>query len=745
VGIRSGCKSGYRIVGLFLYPISYIPKDSILFLYKKLTVRIEYEEGKYESQYLTTSQKELFSKDVEKLVINPEDINQYSPPPHQVGYPEIDYVIITSSELTEHFEPLVNWLRKTGIWAETISTTSINNMGYGGRDLQENIRKFNIDYFDNHGLKYVLLAGDVSIIPARLARAYCGGDTGDISCDLYYADLQGTWDDNNDNIFGEPEVDSVDLYYDLYLGRVSVEDNDEVSRYINKLFTYEKTPDTLYQKRLLLPAAYLWPDYNHMLSQYSIADLSPTGWTDDTIDQDSDERLISQVRDSIGTDSYPTDGFAFCHLVAHGTWDYTCLGHYWQYHRSDPPDQNNYNKLTIFNSIACNVGCFDLSDHDCLAEEMMKAEGCAIAVIMNSREGRGCPPGMGPSEIFDVNFYDVLFEDIVDIRRIAANHQQSKEICQSRAQDESHYRWCYYSLNLLGEPSMPLRNDTTRTMRADFPHFIYTEPQACTVRVRVVTVADSHWVYNAQVCLWKGNEIYETKSTNALGRAVFFINPLTTGSMYVTVTAKNKLPIEDSCLVSPLQTDRRLSVEVRNFQNGGVTINRVTTVTEPYVCAWAVGDSGQVFKLSQSGCILPNYPVTLNAEYNLTGVSFANSQIGYIVGYKRDGSDKWKGAIWKTENGGENWSVQYPVVVEGLTVPFLDVHAVDERHAWISCGHGEVLRTTDGGNNWVRKTKPGGDSHFGWLWGIDAPDANTAWVCSDQSGLIAMTTNGGEK
>ena len=193
------------------------------------------------------------------------------------------------------------------------------------------------------------------------------------------------------------------------------------------------------------------------------------------------------------------------------------------------------------------------------------------------------------------------------------------------------------------------------------------------------------------------------------------------------------------CFVLALGVDLNLI----SFKTYGVTINRVTTI-EASDINWAVGDSGQVFKLSQSGCILPNYPVTLNAEYNLTGVSFANSQIGYIVGYKRDGSDKWKGAIWKTENGGENWSVQYPVVVEGLTVPFLDVHAVDERHAWISCGHGEVLRTTDGGNNWVRKTKPGGDSHFGWLWGIDAPDANTAWVCSDQSGLIAMTTNGSD-
>jgi hypothetical protein len=235
--IKSGCKSGYRIAGVFLYPISYIPKEKSLFLYKKIKIRIDYQEGIYQPQPLTPSQKMLFSSDVQNLVINPENIKRFSPPIRQSDDPDIDYIVITSSTLTANFMPLVNWLRKTGIWADTISTNRISS-GYSGRDLQEKIRNFIKDYFNNHGLKYVLLAGDNSITPSRQARASVSGETGDIPCDLYYVDLQWSWDGDNDNIFGEQTVDTVDLYYDLYFGRASVENSTEVATFINKLLTY---------------------------------------------------------------------------------------------------------------------------------------------------------------------------------------------------------------------------------------------------------------------------------------------------------------------------------------------------------------------------------------------------------------------------------------------------------------------------------------------------------------------------
>jgi len=108
------------------------------------------------------------------------------------------------------------------------------------------------------------------------------------------------------------------------------------------------------------------------------------------------------------------------------------------------------------------------------------------------------------------------------------------------------------------------------------------------------------------------------------------------------------------------------------------------------------------------------------------------------------GTDKWKGVIWKTTNGGQSWSqqtnIQPPLPVP---IPFLKVQAISEDVVWVSCGHGYVLRTTNGGENWIRTNKPGGEYHFGWLRGVYAFSDMIAWVASDQSGLVAKTIDGG--
>jgi hypothetical protein len=743
----SSCnKSGYRIASIFLYPISYIPCDSTLFLYTRLKVRIEYNEGVHQPQYLTSSQKTLFSKDVEQLVINPEDVNQYAPPVHQVDDPEIDYVIITSSDLTDDFFPLVNWLRKIGIWADTMSTTSIITY-YQGRDLQEKMRNFIIDYFNNHGLKYVLLAGDNSIIPSRQARVICEVGTSDIPTDLYYFDLQWSWDGNHNNIFGErimypPDppfetFDTVDWYYDLYGGRISVENANEVLNFITKLFTYEKSPDPWYEKRILTASAKVNVYYEEWRSQDSIARIaSYHGWNDVrrlVMRENNNERA---VKDSLN------NGFAFGYLFAHGDND----GAYYfddvhkLYYYTYPRTQTNYGKLTIVNAATCLVGNFEYSD--CLAESMTAAPNCALAVMMNSRDGIYIPQMnwhfLGPSENLCVRFYDYFFNDT---GRLAATHQRSKEKYVPLCNAYNYlYIWSYYEYNLFGEPYMPMWTDYPQEMAASFPPTIYIGPQNFTVTV----TSGGNPVNNAQVCLWKENEIYMQETTNGSGIVNFNINPQGSGYIYVTVTAKNKLPEEDRCRVLVVSGRPDVNFSVINFQPGDVTINRVANQND-FDC-WAVGDGGQVFKLNEYGEIDRRF--TLNTEYNLTGVAFEYGYplVGYIVGYKRDNTTtgpKWKGAIWKTTNGGDNWApidtLSLPRFPGDIPVPFLNVSAGNGGVVWVSCGHGYVIRSRNSGQTWELKPKPGGENHFGWLWGLwsDHFNSSYAWVCSDQSGLFA--------
>ena len=87
----------------------------------------------------------------------------------------------------------------------------------------------------------------------------------------------------------------------------------------------------------------------------------------------------------------------------------------------------------------------------------------------------------------------------------------------------------------------------------------------------------------------------------------------------------------------------------------------------------------------------------------------------------------------------EGWVLQYDVG------GFYDLSAVDANTAWAvngaaPFGHGgdPILKTTDGGSNWV--TKYSNPSHG--ICGISAVDADTAWAVG-LSGLILKTTNGG--
>lgn len=535
----TGTKSGYRLCGINLYPLHYRPKARKLILYTDIVLEIFYEENKVPPQALTESQKKLFGAEVKSLIINKNDLVRFAPSTKYLDQAnEIDYLIITSEGLATNFLSLADWKTKKG-WNTKIRNTNWINSNYSGRDSPEKIRNYIRTCFADSGLKFVLLAGDNAIVPKRgvYGNVPTSPPTIDsfIPCDLYYADLEWSWDGDNDNVFGEPTVDTVDLYYDLFIGRASVDNTTEIANFLNKLFTYEKNPDPSYLKRILLPWGVLWSGYNSKQSQDSIASLTPAGWTDRYI---NDTRVTTEVRDSLN------NGFQFCHLVGHGNE----VGVYWtstgpvMYGTTHPPTQTNVNKYLIANSIACYPGAFDYSD--CLAEVMTNTQNCAVAVIMNSRYGWGTPPSIGPSELLDVRFYHYLFDTTY---RIGMNHARSKEFYRNWALSYGVWRWCYYELNLFGCPEMPMWRAVPLSLSLAFEDTINVGNQNFTV-----TVTDPSFdapVANALVCIWKGSEVYKRGYTNASGSITFTINPTTPGSMFVTASAFNHLPKEDTCVV----------------------------------------------------------------------------------------------------------------------------------------------------------------------------------------------------
>uniref|UniRef100_A0A7C4GG43 T9SS type A sorting domain-containing protein n=1 Tax=candidate division WOR-3 bacterium TaxID=2052148 RepID=A0A7C4GG43_UNCW3 len=526
-----GVKSGFRLVTVDLYPLRL--ESGALMLATSVGVRVRYEpDPAAEPARLTSRQLELFGADVRALVANPDDVSRYAPEVRAADFGEFDCVIVTSDALVNDFQPLVNWHNRKG-WYTVVRTVSWINSNYSGRDTQEKIRNFVRDYFTNRGMTWLLLGGDNGVVPARQARAIVGSYTGDIPCDLYYADLQWSWDGNNNNIFGEASVDTVDLYYDLYVGRASVDNSTQVQTFVNKVITHETNPPTDYLRRILLVDALLWSGYDHQQSNDSIANITPAGWTDRFF---HDPPGTTAVRDSLN------NGFQFCHMVGHGNDVGIYNGSTAFYGNGVISGHNNGSRVGLINSIACYPGNFEYSD--CLAENSHNcATGGALAVIMNSRYGWGTPPVIGPSEKLDIRFYDYFFNR--DTMPIGVTHAASKEVHRSLAINQQVWRWCYYELNLFADPLLMMYENVPAALTQQFTTPIPTGSQNYTVRV----LSGGTPVVRALVCLSKGSEVYTRGFTDASGYVTLSINPTTAGWMYINATAANYLPRLDSAQV----------------------------------------------------------------------------------------------------------------------------------------------------------------------------------------------------
>jgi len=173
-----------------------------------------------------------------------------------------DLVIIAPEKFTSALQPLVDHKNDVAEVSTILVTTSeIYDSDYfpvAGRDKPEKVKYFIKNAYDDWGIKYVLLAGiDIPLfqhVPVR----YCHNSDVDAGyqepyfiSDLYYADIYdengsfSSWDTDNDGIFGEwhmnePAEDyDIDLYPDVYVGRLPCKYKSQVEDMVNKIITYE--------------------------------------------------------------------------------------------------------------------------------------------------------------------------------------------------------------------------------------------------------------------------------------------------------------------------------------------------------------------------------------------------------------------------------------------------------------------------------------------------------------------------
>ncbi|PNX51010.1 MAG: hypothetical protein BV456_04765 [Thermoplasmata archaeon M8B2D] len=252
-GLSYGERTTYFVVRI--YPVRYFPMDEQLQFIRNIHVHIIYEEPT-------------------EPIIQPQF--------------NVDLLILSPSKYVKYLNPLVTHKNENGIETKLFSLEEINSlMKLDGRDQQEKIKYFIKQAIEKWDIKYVLLIGGINgqtsnwTFPIRYSQVVPPAEQEypepKFISDLYFADIfngEGkfsSWDSNGDNqfsVWNATFIEEMDLYPDVYLGRLPCRNTYEVKAVVNKIVNYETglVADKTWFKNLVLVAgdSYVntgqWPD-----------------------------------------------------------------------------------------------------------------------------------------------------------------------------------------------------------------------------------------------------------------------------------------------------------------------------------------------------------------------------------------------------------------------------------------------------------------------------------------------------
>ena len=211
-GIDPQSRARAKFLNIYIYPVRWVPATGRVEVASDIEITVYYREG--EAPLESTS---------------------------------VDLLIITSSTLYDAALTLAEFKNNTGIDTVVVTAEDIYSE-YTGSDEPEKIRNC-IRAYTDLGVWAVLIFGDADQVPVRYAYIPDGFADDDesidgsfVETDLYYADLDGSWDTDGDGYYGELE-DEVDGYPDVILGRLPASTLEEAEILVDKIVNYQPVND----------------------------------------------------------------------------------------------------------------------------------------------------------------------------------------------------------------------------------------------------------------------------------------------------------------------------------------------------------------------------------------------------------------------------------------------------------------------------------------------------------------------
>ncbi|MBN2474776.1 MAG: hypothetical protein JXB62_09220 [Pirellulales bacterium] len=452
--------SGYNLGTLRVFPVQYDSTADTLTYHSSISVTVTTTRVDGDEMMAVRDSAADWQR-VAQAVDNPEALDSYTlGVPDDVAAPDlgpqlgaasnVEYVIITSNSLVNSFQPLVNQKIARGLSAGIMTTESIY-AGYSGVETGDNadkIRHFLMAAYTSLGTRWVLLGGDVDVVPQRGVYASQGSTIDySLATDMYYACLDGPWNGDGDGVWGEQNDGygggDIDLTAEVYIGRAPVSNSTEAANFVAKTIRYETTAHAN-------PTTAVW--LGEQLDSNTWGSYSAIPIRDQVMPDDWN--LIERYDSAGGWSGSDLLGDlnASPHLVNH-------LGHAnstynARLYNSQVAGLSNTDPYFMY-SQGCYSGSFD--SHDlAIAEKHVVDDHGALGVVMNSRYG-WYMPGSTPSAShhYAMQFWDAVFNE--DMLHLGQANQDSKDDNMYRVGATGVYRWIHFETNLFGDPETPLQ------------------------------------------------------------------------------------------------------------------------------------------------------------------------------------------------------------------------------------------------------------------------------------------------
>jgi hypothetical protein len=483
--------NGYAFALSTFTPVKYNPAKGEVSYYTKVTIVIKTHPGSQSQLALKNLPfAEKIRNRVKMVAQNPEMMTHY--PEKDAPLTNYDYLIISPLSFKNEFQPLISMYSGKGIAIKIATTDSISTY-VSGSDLTEKIRNLIINQYQTCGIDYVLLVGNATgnpvLMPCR--GFYCYVDSSpdisdsNIPADLYYSGLDGNYNANNDNLYGEVN-DVPDLLPDIAVGRFTVNNITELQTMIKKSVSYQTNPVLGELSQPLLAGEYLYPTpptYGSDYMELLVDDHNINGYFTHGIP--SANNVITRLYD---TPQYSwtanelltkiNQGKSFIHHLGHS--NTTSMMHL----STSSITNANFasvngviHNFQILYTQGCYCGAFD-DGGGCIAAKAVTINNFLVAGIFNSRYGwfnQGTTDG--PSQHLQREFVSALYNDTVtkQVKEIGAAHMVSKIktawfIGLPGEFEPGAQRWCHYCCNVFGDPAMKIWTEEPTS----FPDVVWT-------------------------------------------------------------------------------------------------------------------------------------------------------------------------------------------------------------------------------------------------------------------------------